>query len=277
MRIGAIVLKLRWHQTSFGNYVGGANELNMALNTANNVKHDSLFVVPMKEDVTENQNDGYLNQMITENFSIIVCLINDYNQVDKLGMTAYEKLHDKRNEIFKAILGWELPYAESIISYGGGELLEVTPAYLWYKYNFRYNSRILSGYPYGDYGSEDLGNGIVEKEVEIQSQTLNDVASEISKESSGDKSAGTYNGKTIEEILRDIPGPESPVAFNTIYMNLIQSPSADLPYTDELPLPDNYPDVSLPDMANWIDMTDHPDDGGYSRSFGQGFNTFKGY
>lgn len=262
MRIGGIILKLRWEKTYFKNYVGGAVEFNMALNQGN-VLQDSLFVIPGKEETEANQYDSGLNQKITENFSVVVCLKNDNNQSDKLGMISYERLHNKRSEIFKALIGWNLPYSESFIYYAGGDLLQIDPSYIWYRYDFAYTVRL-----------EDTL--IQTTDREIQTETIFEIAKEIAKEESGEENAGIYTGKTVEEILSLIPDKESPEAFNTIYMNLIQSPSEDLPYTGELPLPDGFPDVSLPNMAQWIDMTKHPDDGSFYKSFGKGFNTYKG-
>lgn len=63
--------------------------------------------------------------------------------------------------------------------------------------------------------------------------------------------------------------------FNTIYTNIILTPSADLPYTRDLPLDDNFPDVVLPDVAQWIDFTNNPDDGPFSIAFGSGFDIDK--
>lgn len=62
--------------------------------------------------------------------------------------------------------------------------------------------------------------------------------------------------------------------FNKIYANVILAPSADLPYTGDLPLADGYPDVTLPDMALWIDETDNPYLGAFGRGFGSGFNFY---
>jgi len=262
MRIGAIVLKLRWEQTSFKNFVGGATEFNLALHQGNVLK-DSLFVIPGKEDAEKSEYDSGINQKITENFSVVVCLKNDKNQTDKLGMIPYERLHEKRNEIFKALIGWEIPISEGMIYYAGGDLLQIDPSYLWYRYDFAYDVRLEN-------------DSIVTRETGDHTETIFDLAKAISNAEAGELNEGKYAGKTYQEIIDLIPDPEDPATFQTIYMNLIQSPSRDLPHTGDLPLPDGYPDVSLPNMANWIDMTKHPDDGAFFKSYGNGFKTFKG-
>ena len=45
MRIGAVVLKLRIAKTIFGNYIGGAAEMQTA--RQNTLNRDSCFVVPL--------------------------------------------------------------------------------------------------------------------------------------------------------------------------------------------------------------------------------------
>ena len=50
----------------------------------------------------------------------------------------------KQVEIFKGILGWRMPGAESVISYAGGYLLNINSAYLWYVFTFDTETRILS-------------------------------------------------------------------------------------------------------------------------------------
>ena len=42
----------------------------------------------------------------------------------------------------KAILGWQLDGAESIIFYRGGRLLSLTRAWLWYQFEFEVESRL---------------------------------------------------------------------------------------------------------------------------------------
>ena len=48
-----------------------------------------------------------------------------------------------------------------------------------------------------------------------------------------------------------------------------------MPYTGDLPLADGFPDVKLPDMAQWIDLTENPNAGSYGRGFADGFDFYK--
>ena len=44
--------------------------------------------------------------------------------------------------------------------------------------------------------------------------------------------------------------------FDKIYSNFILAPDDDLPYEGDLPLPDGYPDVLIPDIAQMINFDD---------------------
>jgi hypothetical protein len=63
--------------------------------------------------------------------------------------------------------------------------------------------------------------------------------------------------------------------FDTLYVNYKLAPSADLPYEGSLPLDDGFPDVSIPDNAQWIDFKENPDDGSFFKSFASAFKIDK--
>lgn len=231
MRIGKIVLRLRYKQTSFGNFIGGAAELDSAMK--NTLTRNMAFVIPLVENAEANKYDSEISQGIVERFGVIVALYNDITQKDKTGITAYDQLHDIREELFKALIGWEIDYSESRVYYRGGKLIDMNAAYLWYQFEFEYLSRL----------------GVVEK---------------------------LDNGTSEYGLLqREVDDTEDPTSFDSIYANYILSPSADLPYTEELPLPDGFPDVSLPNMAQWIDLTENPNSGAFAKGFASGFNFYK--
>ena len=140
MKLGPIALKIRLAETRFGNYIFGAAELAMALEYT--LKKESAFVIPLSETTKSNNMDNGINQRITERFAIVVALDNGSSDRDKVGLAAYDDLDDVRAEIFSAILGWQIPGAESIISYAGGRIAGINRAYLWYQFEFDYETRI---------------------------------------------------------------------------------------------------------------------------------------
>jgi hypothetical protein len=143
MQIGAIVLKLRAASTRFGDMIAGAAELAYAL--SGTLTKEVAFVIPLSEAASINNLDSGINQRITEKFGIIVALDNASSDKDKTGLTAYDSLHDVRAEIFKAILGWQIPGTEDLVSYSGGKSIGVTRATFWYQFEFVTMTRISDG------------------------------------------------------------------------------------------------------------------------------------
>ena len=140
MLIGQIVLKLRNADTSFGDLIGGAAQLALALSST--LTREMAFVIPLADNATDNKLDMGIDQKITESFGVVVALKNDISASNKLGLIAYDRLHSIRAEIWKAILGWLPTGYEDPISYGNGKLLDINPAYLWYQFKFNYKIRI---------------------------------------------------------------------------------------------------------------------------------------
>jgi hypothetical protein len=140
MLIGQIVLKLRLGDTTFGDLIGGSAELALVLN--NTLTGEMAFVIPLKDDATSNQNDIGINQRVNERFGVVVALKNDSSASNKLGLVTYDRLHAIRAEIWSAILGWIPSGYEYPITYAGGKLLDINPAYLWYQFEFIHSFRI---------------------------------------------------------------------------------------------------------------------------------------
>jgi len=140
MKIGPIVLKLRLATTRFENRIGGAAELSFVLKGS--LQAEMAFVVQLSETVAANAYDSGINQLITERFGVIVMLQNDTTQKDKTGLTAYDSLFDIRAELFTAILGWQIPGTEDLVSYGGGRVLGINRAQFWYQFEFETTTRI---------------------------------------------------------------------------------------------------------------------------------------
>jgi hypothetical protein len=142
MKLGKIVLKLRLADTRFGNMIGGAVELTTAIN--NTLTKEMAFVIPLTEDAGQNEYDNHINQELTERFGVVVAIRNDVAYADKMGIAAYDALYDVRDDLFRALLGWQLREAESLIYYRGGKLVGFNGAYLYYQFEFEYTSKIMN-------------------------------------------------------------------------------------------------------------------------------------
>ena len=248
MRLGKIALKIRAADTEFGNYVAGSAELDLAIN--NTLLRESAFVIPLIENAEENKYDSGISQVLIERFAVIIALKNDTTQSDKLGITSYDRLHDIREQLFNCLLGWEISEAFTLIWYRGGKLLDINNAWLWYQFEFEYASEL----------------GVVRKEQALQTEIgALDSASKIE----------SYARVIYGLVERDVDQDEIPVDFDTIYANFMLGNDTRLPYDGELPLDDGFPDVAIPQMAQWIDLTDDPRAGATSREFGSGFDFYK--
>lgn len=141
MKIGAIVLKLRIADTYFKNNIGGAADLDLA--TSGTLLQDMAFVIPLAEDAELNKEDNSVNQNITERFGVVVAISNDTTEDDLTGITAYDKLHDVRDELFSALVGWDPGY-NGPVAFRGGRLLAIDRAWLWYQYEFEYPAILMT-------------------------------------------------------------------------------------------------------------------------------------
>lgn len=134
MRIGAIVLKIRTADTTFGNRIAGSADL--ALAQKHTFNKDTAFVIQLSDSPTPNKLDNGLFQTITERFAVIVAIQNDSTNKDKTGFIAYDSLYNIRKELFKAILGWQIPDTDYVVSYGGSKIIGINRAFLWYQFEF---------------------------------------------------------------------------------------------------------------------------------------------
>ena len=231
MRLAPLVHRLRASKTRFGNNVLGSADLARAIEAT--LMKEMAFVIPLTEKAEKSKLENAIDQNMIERFGVVVALQNDTSQADKTGLTAYDSLHDARSEIFEALLNVRMSNTESSIYYVGGSLLEMTPNYLWYQFEFEYEVRIVSN-------TEGIANI-----VEVLIYEKDDYT----------------RVRTSEQ--QD---------FNKMYTNYILSPSVRLPHEGDLPLSDGYPDVLLPDdMAQLFDFTKALHPGGFSRGFGSAF------
>jgi hypothetical protein len=146
MRISPIVLRLREaNMTRFETRIAGSAELGLAL--GNTLIAEVAFVIQTSEDAQPNELDREVAQEVTETFAVIVALKNDTEQSDKTGIISYDSLYDVRKEILDTLLGWQMPeepgtQVVSLVEYGGGRLLDISPVWLWYQYDFNVIFRI---------------------------------------------------------------------------------------------------------------------------------------
>jgi len=156
MKIGPIVLRLRLCDTRFTNYIAGAAELSYALQGS--LQKEMAFVIQLSETVEPNKLDSGISQIITERFGVIVALDNSQEQKDKTGLTAYDQLYEVRQELFEALLGWQMEGMDSLVSYAGGKVLGINRAQFWYQFEFEADFRITDMVDVGRDELEDFNS-----------------------------------------------------------------------------------------------------------------------
>ena len=141
MQLGLIALRIRQADISaFGTRVYGSGELAKALEFT--LEKEAAFVIPLGEVATANDEDGSINQVVTERFGVVFALKNDNEVQEKLGLTAYDRLHALRAELFSGLLGWQIDGNESLVTFASGVFMEMDRAWFWYRYDFDMKVRL---------------------------------------------------------------------------------------------------------------------------------------
>lgn len=161
MKLGKIALKIRLGNTRFEQRVFGAADLETLTDAT--LTNELAFVIPLSDSAPANTNDNSVNQLITENFGVVVALKSDVSQADKTGLIPSDLLHTVREEIFKSVLGWQIPNTdddktcyEGLVYYIGGTLINFNRAWLWWQFTFGVTLRIDSLEHGVDVGTSEL-------------------------------------------------------------------------------------------------------------------------
>lgn len=143
-------------KTRFGQRVAGAVDLGVVNPTTLN--DEIAYVIPLNESASPNTYDNNINQVITEQFGVVVAIRNDRKQSDKTGIISGDLLHSVRDEIFSALLGWEIPITDDdisqydgLVTYVSGSTIDFNAAWLWYQFTFATTIRL------GECQSTDVG------------------------------------------------------------------------------------------------------------------------
>ncbi len=207
MNLSAVILQLRGANTSFKLKVGGAPEL--ALVSEYPLQQEWAFVVPVAESPTPNQDDNDINQRLVERFAVIVALANDGTKTDITGYTAASRLDGVRTELFRALLGWQMPGAESLVSYAGGRFIDADRAWLWWQFEFEHTIRLQALY--------DPGAGALPELKEFFDQWVAMCQGKTAAEMGLPVTGGIPNASVTSTVEELIKGHAFGAAFDTGY------------------------------------------------------------
>lgn len=150
MKLSPIILALRLSNTTFESRIGGIADF--AQIEKNTLSYEAAFVIPFDEESLADENDAAANQKVKERFSVVCAIKNDNKRDEKVGLTAYDRIDDIRDELFKVLINFDLGY-DHTIEYDRGRILNFNAAWLWYQWDFIIYSRI---------SSDETGYGFVE-------------------------------------------------------------------------------------------------------------------
>lgn len=132
MNIDLIIAALRLRCPSFAGRVAGAAQFQL-LSEKTNLLVPCAYVIPLDDNPEENRSATGYRQRITDAFAVIVAFSN---VADERGQGAATAVHAVRRELWKALLGWQVSDDCDGIEYGGGNLLSLDRARLWYQFEF---------------------------------------------------------------------------------------------------------------------------------------------
>ncbi|HHK9553076.1 hypothetical protein MX989_14460 [Enterobacter sichuanensis] len=133
MRLTPIIAALRRRCPLFENRVGGAAQFK-AIPEAGKLRLPAAYVVPAEDVTGEQKSQTDYWQDLTEGFSVIVVLSNERDE--KGQWASYDAVHDVRQLVWKALLGWEPDPEAHEIQYAGGMLLDLNRHELYYQLDF---------------------------------------------------------------------------------------------------------------------------------------------
>lgn len=137
MDLTNIIIALKERCPSFGaapnRRFAGAAEF-AVLQEENSMEFPSGYVIPMDDEVGEQQSkNGYL-QEVRDMFAVVVVF---NNKMDGRGQHAVtQAIHSIRKELLRAILAWEPDSEHDRIEYEGGTVLHVNRSQLYYQFEF---------------------------------------------------------------------------------------------------------------------------------------------
>lgn len=133
MKLAPIIAALRARCPIFENRVAGAAQFK-DLPEVGKMKLPAAYVVPGDDSPGEQKSQTDYWQDLTEGFAVIVFVSNGRDERGQFA--SYDVVHDVRQMLFKALLGWNPEERGEPITYAGGTLLDVNRHELSYQFDF---------------------------------------------------------------------------------------------------------------------------------------------
>lgn len=132
MKLGPIVNALRLKCPTFEQRVAGAAEFSQ-IEPTTNLAMPCAFVVPLGESTEEATLQTDYRQTVEQSFGVIVYVSS---KTDERGLIAYDLVEEIKEEVIRAIAGWEPIERADGITYSGLTVLSLTSAWLCVQLEF---------------------------------------------------------------------------------------------------------------------------------------------
>lgn len=139
MKLTPVIATLRAHCLYFENRVSGAAQFKNLPETGK-LKLPAAYVVPGDDRPGENKSQTDYWQTLKEGFSVIVMVSNGRDEQGQFA--AFDMVHDVRQMLFKALLGWSPDAGGAPITYDGGMLLDLNRHELIYQFDFSVDNEL---------------------------------------------------------------------------------------------------------------------------------------
>ena len=133
MKLTPIIATLRARCALFQNRVAGAAQFK-DLPEVGKMILPAAYVVPGDDSPGEQKSLTDYWQTIREGFSVIVFVSNSRDERGQFA--SFDVVHEVRETLFKALLGWNPEEGSNPITYDGGTLLDVNRHELSYQFDF---------------------------------------------------------------------------------------------------------------------------------------------
>ncbi|HFR3119758.1 phage tail terminator protein [Klebsiella pneumoniae] len=133
MKLTPVIAALRARCPVFENRVAGAAQFK-DLPEVGKMKLPSAYVVPGDDSPGEQKSQTDYWQTLREGFSVIVFVSNGRDERGQFA--SFDVVHEIRQMLFKALLGWNPEEDGNPIVYDGGTLLDVNRHELSYQFDF---------------------------------------------------------------------------------------------------------------------------------------------
>lgn len=133
MKLTPIIATLRARCALFQNRVAGAAQFK-DLPEVGKMILPAAYVVPGDDSPGEQKSLTDYWQTIREGFSVIVFVSNSRDERGQFA--SFDVVHEVREALFKALLGWNPEEGGNPITYDGGTLLDVNRHELSYQFDF---------------------------------------------------------------------------------------------------------------------------------------------